>query len=148
MGKINISKTRTELQNRFQGSVIEGSTIEDLPAIAENVNICNPDGLSLSYTESRPFRFSSENRGKARRGIFRTFFHMRRILLSLTDALEGTERSQEIDAKLLTHCNEKEFFYATTFGKFLLQNYESESLVIAVLKCLSRVRLFVSASGI
>ena len=129
------SAALVELQMKYEkielGEYVAGSLLR----YCEELNICNEDGLSLSYEESEPLTFvKTEFRGKRKRSMFRRFFHIRRVLLSLINFLEGVGKCVQFDILLMLQIkNLGSFLTSTGLGEFLCNNISKESNVSKIL---------------
>lgn len=131
--------TRNTLQEQFQDKISNLGIGTQLPETASHIKICNGDGLTLSYVETHQLRFNVPSRTQDIRSFFRTFYHVRRVILSLTFALEGEEKCREIDNIFCKNKSNLEFIKEETLTKFLETQFSTDSLVLSVLKCTTKV---------
>ena len=139
VGAMSVSaQTRSQLKKRYREVAGVSSLSKDLKKVARFVSVVGEDGLSLLYEETQPpLRFDSARRlGKTKRNIS-SFFHVRRVLLTLCMALEGSERCREVDTIIRKHFETAKF----ELGAFLPSAFPEGSPVSKVLTCFSEVSL-------
>ena len=127
------STTRALLQACYEEGLNSVSLSEELPRMVRHISIINEDGLPLEW-EAVPLVLPEPTDRRGRRAFW-SFLHLRRVLLTLTWALEGRERSIQIDEELRVNRDRlpRELF------TFLTKQYAPDSLVLRVLTCLRSV---------
>lgn len=114
---------------------------KDLPRLAKFMVISDEDGLAVPYNENHVYDL------KEREGpdgkvpvVFKLFLHVRRVLLSLTMALEGPEKAAEVELALDAQTDYENFFLPEVLTAFLGTHLgDDTNPVIKVLKCCNQV---------
>lgn len=123
-------ETTKVLQDTLYGSIVDALASKYLFESCKNVQICDGNGTCVvipNYGQRSEDNHTTE-----------TQYHVKRVLLTLTYALEGNERLNEITR----HVNTKSVSPLLTeenLSQFLTKHYKEDSLVIATLKCMSKV---------
>lgn len=140
-----------KIRNVYQRDFLELPLAKDLPRLAKFISICDEDGVRLSYKENQPLDIDHYLQEKG--PDFLIFYQVRRVLLTLTLALEGPNKCVEVDKALLHLLDTHDFLLPEVMNPFLGQHFGDTSKVVRVLKCINQVHLnfprsrFVLASG-
>jgi hypothetical protein len=133
--------TKEKIRNVYLRSYEDLPVAKDLPRLAKFIAISDEEGRILPFTEDEKLKSSSFLVENTLPIHVKIFLHIRRVLLTLTTALEGDEKAKEVDKLLTPNLQAGEnFFLPEVLGKFLITTWGEESKVLKVLKCVNQVR--------
>ena len=136
-------ETREKIRNVFLRTFEDLPVAKDLPRLAKFVTICDEDGRLLPFSEQEIVSSSTYVLDGVLPVEIKIFLHIRRVLLTLTTALEGEEKAKDLDKAMQPHFNNENFFLPEVLGKFMAtQLGGDESKVVRVLKCANQVYFY------
>lgn len=115
---------------------------KDLPRLAKYISICNEDGLPLSFLETKTLNLDTFSIEQSADSEFLGFIQVRRVLLTLAQALESPEKCQQLEALFEPEVNNKVFLTSEYLTRFLEEHFDgNEGKVVKILKCINQVRV-------
>ena len=135
-------ETKEKVRNVWSRPFAELPVAKDLPRLAKFMVISDEDGLVIPYHEKHLYDLDKRKGGDGAVPIdFKLFLHVRRVLLSLTIALQGQEKARELELALDAQTDYENFFLPEVLTAFLAANLgDDTNPVIRVLKCCNQVR--------
>lgn len=114
------------LQDLLYGPLEKAVNSEEFKERCKNVRICDEIGICVTIPSYSRTLQKDQNT---------PIFHSKRVLYTLTYALEGKDKLTEVKKALQKQCKKDDF----SFVQFISKNYGDNSLLVATIKCMSKV---------
>lgn len=130
-------ETKDKVRNVWSRPFAELPVAKDLPRLAKFMVISDEDGLAVPYNENHVYDLKKREGPDGTVPVdFKLFLHVRRVLLSLTLALEGPEKAAAVELALDAQTDYENFFLPEVLTAFLGAHLgDDNNPVIKVLKC-------------